>query len=99
MSDYSSRDASSMSCKRSRIGISLARVALAAIVMLSVLLLVNMSYRWLATSDFPFIQFLLNGESLVLSAEDGKALGRDLSERLAGLEVAAEERLQPWVES
>ncbi|MGS2742580.1 hypothetical protein ACU6TU_03155 [Halomonas sp. LS-001] len=66
--------------------------------MLVILLLAGMSYRWLATSHSPLIQFIINGESLVLSAEDGAALSRDLSERFNVLEQGAAQRLEPWVD-
>ncbi|NYS60709.1 hypothetical protein [Vreelandella salicampi] len=79
-------------------GVSLAHLVISVVTMLVILFLAGMSYRWLATSHSPLIQYIINGESLVLSADDGAALSRDFSERLDVLEQDAAQRLEPWRE-
>lgn len=98
VSSYPDRGAFLVRWRRLVGGIPPIGAALAALMILGILLLASISYRWLSTSDSLFLQFLVNGDSLLLSAEDGKALSRDLGERFAGLEAAAEKRLQPWME-
>lgn len=79
-------------------GVSSAHLLISIVTMLVILFLAGMSYRWLATSHSPLIQYIINGESLVLSAEDGAALSRDLSERFNALEQGAAQRLEPWMD-
>lgn len=85
--------------KRFCAGISPVSLLISITVMLFVLFLAGMSHRWLAASDSPLVQFIINGESLVLNAEDGEALSRDFDGRLEGLERDAEQQLESWMET
>lgn len=79
-------------------GVSSAYLVISIVTMLVILFLAGMSYRWLATSHSPLIQYIINGESLVLGAEDGAALSRDLSERFKTLEQGAAQHLESWMD-
>lgn len=81
-----------------RTSVPIAHLVVSFVIMLVILFIAGVSYRWLATNNSPFIQYIINGENLVLSAEDGAALSRDLSERLVALDLAAEQRLDHWMQ-